>query len=184
MSSQLQQTTTTHQSIEDQQPTISNFTGKRSYIPTDAWILDTGATHHVCHTLQCFESISSDSTSHVTLPNGQTAPILQVGTIRLSPHIVLHNVLFIPSFKYNLVSVSALTKNLTCTLMFTADSCVIQDLTQGIKIGMAKKHRNLYYLQLGDNVPSLPQCNKTVCSSQLLSHDDLWHYRLGHPSFV
>ncbi|KAK0593262.1 hypothetical protein LWI29_033784 [Acer saccharum] len=146
LSSHLQQ----NSSQSSGEPLVSYFTSIHSTILIDAWILDTGATHYVCHTLHSFESFVSSSVSDVILPNGQTAPIIKIGTVRLSSHIILYNVLFVPSFKYNLLSVSSLTKSLSCCLMFSATSCMIRDLNHGTKIGMGKRLGNLYYLDLQD----------------------------------
>ncbi|KAL5566450.1 hypothetical protein UlMin_029614 [Ulmus minor] len=64
----------------EQQPVVSNFTGISSFIPLNSWILDTGATHHVCHNETLFESFESTFVaSYVTLPNGQSASIDCVG---------------------------------------------------------------------------------------------------------
>ncbi|KAI9162420.1 hypothetical protein LWI28_027130 [Acer negundo] len=67
LSSHLQQ----NSSQSSGEPLVSNFTGMHSTIPIDAWILDTGATHHVCHTLHSFKSFVSSSISAVILSNAQ-----------------------------------------------------------------------------------------------------------------
>ncbi|XP_075504350.1 uncharacterized protein LOC142541771 [Primulina tabacum] len=37
---------------------------------------------------------------NVTLPNGLTIPVSHIGTVCLSMHLVLHNVLFVPQFRF------------------------------------------------------------------------------------
>ncbi|RVW67085.1 Retrovirus-related Pol polyprotein from transposon RE1 [Vitis vinifera] len=58
------------------QQSISNFTGILSLSPSSStlnpsiWILDSGATHHVCTNSSMFHSIHSFSSNTVTLPTG------------------------------------------------------------------------------------------------------------------
>ncbi|RVW90476.1 Retrovirus-related Pol polyprotein from transposon RE1 [Vitis vinifera] len=79
------------------QQSISNFTGILSLSPSSStlnpsiWILDSGATHHVCTNSSMFHSIHSFSSNTVTLPTGTKIPITGIGTIHLSPHLVLEH---------------------------------------------------------------------------------------------
>ncbi|KAL5543954.1 hypothetical protein UlMin_007738 [Ulmus minor] len=175
LSTQLTSTTP----VNNEQPVISNFTGTFPSISSRTWILDTGATHHVCHDRTLFESFEPNNvTSYVTLPNGQKVSIARIGKVRISSSILLDKVLFVPSFKYNLVSISALTKFSNCAMMFFADGCVIQDTTRAIRIGKGSRVGNLYYL-VRDNAQI---CSSFLLDSYMLSNDTLWHYRLGHSS--
>ncbi|KAL5579671.1 hypothetical protein UlMin_012113 [Ulmus minor] len=143
LSTQLTSTTP----VNNEQPIVSNFTGTFPSIPSHTWILDTGATHHVCHDRTLFESFEPNKvTSYVTLPNGQKASIARIGRVRISSSILLDKVLFVPSFKYNLVSISTLTKFSNCALMLSADGCIIQDTTRAIQVGKGSRVGNLYYL--------------------------------------
>ncbi|KAL5578965.1 hypothetical protein UlMin_011407 [Ulmus minor] len=65
---------------QQQQPIVSNCTGI-SLIPGHVWIIDSGATHHVCHDIRLFESFDDVTvTSSIMLPNGQNVDISRVGT--------------------------------------------------------------------------------------------------------
>ena len=96
-------------------------------LPLGFWIL----VQHI--TFFCSLSLFSHSifisNSCVTLSNGHFVPITCIGTIVLSPTFTLHDVLFIPQFKFNLVSVSALNQNYSYYVTFLSTSCVIQDPT-------------------------------------------------------
>ncbi|KAL5571608.1 hypothetical protein UlMin_021205 [Ulmus minor] len=134
------------QDTKEQQPVMSNFTGISSLIAANVWIIDSGATHHVCHDLSLFDSFDNNYVStFVLLPTGHTATISKIGSVRLSPSLVLSKVLYVPSFIFNLLSVSSLTKSLSCSLFFHDDGCVIQD-TQGMEIGTSKRVGHLYHL--------------------------------------
>ena len=122
-----------------QHPLMPNFTGKvitsscasildlshsifssqkvnRLAFSTNTWILDTRASDHFVHSV------------YVQLPNGETALVSHIGTVIISEHLILENVMVFPSFHFNLISVSQLVKSLTCCFIFLSDMCFIQDL--------------------------------------------------------
>ncbi|KAK0597011.1 hypothetical protein LWI29_020955 [Acer saccharum] len=168
-------------SSADSHHVVSNFTGIDTSIPSTTWIIDNGATHHVCHDLSLFSSFDIDfSESSVQLPNGHMVAISKIGTVSLSLHLVLTKVLYVPDFKYNLLSISALLQSASCSLKFYDDHCYIQDISQDSLIGMGKKIGNLYYLQLPDKNPHA----YSVCIDTPITDITLWHYRLGHPSCI
>jgi hypothetical protein len=137
------------------------------------WIIDTGATNHMCHSLSLFSSYKSCPTpSFVQLPDGSNASITHIGTIHLSPTIKLENVFFIPSFKFNLLSVSQLAKTNNCLVTFSSTQCFFQDLSMKRTIGQGNVHEGLYYFQAASAM--------TVIKNSSI---DLWHWRLGHLSY-
>lgn len=76
-------------------------------LSNDTWLIDFGASHHVCHDRSLLKSIDSSATSNVNLPTGVMVKISGVGMVQLNEHITLHNVLYIPEFRLN-YSVSVL----------------------------------------------------------------------------
>ena len=71
------------------------------------WIIDSGATNHVSSSLNLFSSYSTCSKhSTLKLPDGTNHLITHVGTVTLSPTLCLTNVLFVPTFQFNLISIS------------------------------------------------------------------------------
>ncbi|KAJ0009985.1 hypothetical protein Pint_33329 [Pistacia integerrima] len=95
-------------------------------IPNGSWIIDTGATEHIIHTSSLFTQNIVEVRSHVELPNGSAVLVTHIGSIRLSDTLVLTNVLCVPSFSFNLLSVSQLTMKQHCTLTFSSIFCHIQ----------------------------------------------------------
>ena len=67
--------------------------------------------------------------------------------IHICPNI---DVLCVASFTFNLISVSKLTKNLSCCLIFLGDCCFIQDLAQWSTIDLGKEQNGLFLLQDSD----------------------------------
>ena len=108
--------------------------------------------------------------------------------------MLFRSVLCVPSFSFNLISVSALTQSQPFCLVFLSNYCFIQALTCWNTIGIGRMHDGLYLLQAS----SLSQASKSLddfllknksssftAFSSSISHASLyslWHSRLGHPS--
>ena len=82
----------------------------------------------MCSNSQLFLSLNQFSQPHsIGLPNGQTLFITHYGDVQIYASIVLKNVLYVPSFRYNLVSISKLTTQLQTFVLFTDETCLMQD---------------------------------------------------------
>jgi len=87
------------------------------------WILDLGATDHIAYFFdQLIESKTLQLKSSITLPNGHTSDISSIGKVKLSNDLVLQDVLYLPDFKYNLLSVPQLTRHSNCIVIFFPNS--------------------------------------------------------------
>ena len=95
----------------------------------ETWVINTGATDHIVCSVSLLTSITGISHSMVQLPNGESVVVTHVSTIQLSSHITLTNVLYVPYFSFNLLSVSSMTKTQSLCLVFLSAHCFIQDLT-------------------------------------------------------
>lgn len=81
------------------------------------WILDSGATDHIT----CSHSSLSKITLcdiYICVPNGHHTKVKMKGIIQLTSDIVLYDVLLVPAFQFNLISVSKLTSTLHCDVLF------------------------------------------------------------------
>ncbi|KAM6548530.1 hypothetical protein CsatB_020206 [Cannabis sativa] len=77
-------------------PAASNLAGTKSN--STSWIVDSGATHHMCCNFRCFSSFSNiPFPKFVSLPNGQSLPVHNIGTVKINSKITLQNVLFDPT---------------------------------------------------------------------------------------
>lgn len=79
----------------------------------ESWILYTGATNHITCNLDYFDDYEPVNGLVVNMPNGGTISVEFVGNIRLTSEIVLHSVFYIPTFNFNILSASQLTKDST-----------------------------------------------------------------------
>jgi hypothetical protein len=83
-------------------------------ISTSTWCVDTGATDHVCNSLQGFQRtrMLRDGEIYVLMGDATKVPVVAVGIITLifgdDRILVLNNCLYVPSFRRNLISVSKL----------------------------------------------------------------------------
>jgi hypothetical protein len=80
----------------------------------ESFILDTGATDHVCFSLHFFQFIKKIKLITVKLPNGSVVQTCLAGSIYFNQNFNLSDVLYIPEFSYNLIFVPKLTHTLTC----------------------------------------------------------------------
>ncbi|KAJ0028116.1 hypothetical protein Pint_36078 [Pistacia integerrima] len=113
-----------------------NMAGIHSYFSSlhhgNCWILDTGASHHMTASLDKLTNLmESTSPSSVRLPNGHQSSVSHIGSYMIGPNQKLTNVLFVPDFKFNLISIAKLTRDLKCFVSFYPDFCIFQDLSSG-----------------------------------------------------
>ena len=131
------------------------------------------------------------------MPNGESAQVTHIGIVVLSSSLTLTNVLCVPSFSFNLLSVSTLTLSQPYCLVFLSTYYFIQDLLSWKTIGVGKVVDGLYLLQCDSlqyiplsslanylsnhkfNASFLPFSATTSTNS---ASSFLWHARLGHPS--
>ncbi|KAH9717385.1 hypothetical protein KPL71_021793 [Citrus sinensis] len=138
------------------------------------WILDTGATYHLCPIKEWFTDFRNLESGAVVMGNDQPCRTMGISTIRLKMFDgmvrELKKVRFVQALKKNLISVGALeAKDYKVTIKdgimkFTHGAMVI---LQGIR------RHNLYYLKGGT----------TDKANVVEAHSDttkLWHVRLGH----
>lgn len=82
----------------------------------------------------------------VNLSNGYRVKVTEIGNVKLAPKITLYNIVFIPSYKYNLISISYLIISLKCITSFSDSSCVLQGPTVKRPLEIGKMQNGLYLL--------------------------------------
>ena len=91
------------------------------------WIMDSGASTRICSNAKLFLSMRPIQSCAVILPNKIIIPVHFSGDIQLAKDLVLRDVLYIPEFHFNLISVSALTTDTDLTLIFSSRHFTIQN---------------------------------------------------------
>ncbi|XP_019255026.1 PREDICTED: uncharacterized protein LOC109233599 [Nicotiana attenuata] len=118
---------------------------------------------------------------NVHLPNGKIVPVMYQGKCKITGGESIQNVLCVPDFKYNLLSVSKLTKELFCSVLFFPSFCVFQDLCTGKVRGIDKEKGGLYLLLPdGSSANKLKQQIRGCLAEDATSDNNVWHRRLGH----
>ena len=93
---------------------------------------------------------------------------------------VFRNVLCVPAFKFNLLSVSKLTKELNCCVSFFPTCCVFQDLSSGKVKGIGDIEDGLYVLRSQGMQQGNVNIIRTMSAVEKTIDPALWHMRLGH----
>ena len=136
---------------------------------------------------------------YITLLDGSVNHVTLGGNVRLDTNIVLKKALYVPEFKFNLLSVTKLLADQKLCIHIYPTECLFQDLTTSKVVVVAQEHNGLYtlespngsnfkgkgdrkYPQSEDGVVSVSGClsaaNKTCIQLPL----DVLHARLGHTS--
>ncbi|KAM1681408.1 hypothetical protein ACFX2K_038957 [Malus domestica] len=144
------------------------------------WIIDSGATDHITSSPKLLTNgVKNDNMLPVLLPSGEQAPIALTGDLSLNSTFLLRDVLCVPTFNVDLMSVSRITGGLNCSVTFFSTWCILQDLTTKRTIGLGKQRGGLYYLVA--LAPVQDGTSRRFCN-MVLSPTELWHRRLGHLS--
>ncbi|KAL2237207.1 UNVERIFIED_CONTAM: hypothetical protein Sindi_0912400 [Sesamum indicum] len=158
-----------------------------STLNVERWIIDTGATNHVCGNLSCLDSYSvPPHASFIHLPDGSKKRVACIGTVRLSDKLMLNSVFFIPKFSVNLLSMSQLCNEGSYIFCFNQFGCILQDQATKAIVERGKLNKKLYIMEgsvsksLTSSVIYFPKFSSatTECNNML------WHRRLGHASIT
>ncbi|XP_074313947.1 uncharacterized protein LOC141649150 [Silene latifolia] len=179
------------QSCEPNSQTFSHFAGisppcsivNYGYSFYKDWVIDTGASDHITSDASILHDvINLPQPLFVALPDGTLKPVYRTGTVYLTKHIVLYDVLLIPDFKPNLLSVGKLISRSQLIVTFSNNTCLFQDSSSNTTIAIGKKTGDLYTLRI--SVISKPCNTSSLCSSDAAQQINvaLFHSRLGHSS--
>ncbi|XP_074322791.1 uncharacterized protein LOC141659762 [Apium graveolens] len=168
----------------------ANFAGTISYLSSVAcfsdsntanWILDSGSSDHMCFQKKLFYSLTKLSQPiTISMPNGQIISINFVSSVPITPEITIIEVLFVPHFKYNLLSISKLVKLLNCDVIFTIDNCYLQGHSLRKPMEIGDSQRGLYMLHSSPPFSAESSCLSNASFTTGNTSALVWHSRLGH----
>ena len=152
----------------------------------DKWIIDSGATNHVCYSLQWFKQSSplSKGQRSLKLGNGEYVSVMAIGLVELcfnNKTLCLSDCLFVPDFKRNLVSVSCLVEH-GLTVQFNSSVSIKSNnvfICSGLLInGLYFLTPVSYSINAIENTDDeqFPLSKKRKVSNETY----MWHLRLGH----
>ncbi|XP_019235589.1 PREDICTED: uncharacterized protein LOC109215923 [Nicotiana attenuata] len=141
------------------------------------WIVNSGATHHVTHCKNALNNLrkADHRADGVQLPTGSRAEITHTGDAVVLGNKTIEGVLYVPDFKFNILSVSKLTRKLCCSVGFYPDFCIFQGLYNGKVMGIGRENNGLYLIRENLSIAAI---------SFLKEHGEttLRRLRLGHAS--
>ncbi|XP_021995106.1 uncharacterized protein LOC110892024 [Helianthus annuus] len=115
------------------------------------WIVDSGCTEYISYLLNLFHgNLKTTHELPVRIPNGDSIPVKRKGSSTLPNGTEIRDVLYVPDFTCNLLSVSRLTRDLHCTLTFFPNFFVMQDLNSKKLIEMGKCQHGLYRMKMAE----------------------------------
>lgn len=144
----------------------------------DVWILDTGASYHICPTRELFSTYEQINEGNVSMANSAVCKVVGIGSVRIRTHdgvfYILKEVRHVPQMTKKLISLSLLDSK---GFSFKGGGGVMH-VCKGSKVILTGlKRGTLYHLQ-GSTVTG----SADVASSEVQTKDmtRLWHMRLGH----
>ncbi|KAL0431329.1 UNVERIFIED_CONTAM: hypothetical protein Sradi_0758900 [Sesamum radiatum] len=156
---------------------ILNSSGDRVL---SCWIVDTGATNPMCATPNLLTHLVLSSTpTTVHIPDGSVQAVSHSGIAHLDNNLTLKNVLLVPSFKFNLLSVPKLCSTSSIDVHFHSSHCSLEDRGTKRIIVVGKLLGNLYVLDDTSfnlrTIQSFSTCKHSCFNAKSADHVDLWH---------
>lgn len=113
---------------------------------------------------QIFSSYTP-GTKNVKSADGSFSSVFEKGLVPVSPFLFIKYVLHVPSPSYKLLSISKLTKDFNCQIIFCVSHYKFQDLNLRKMIGAVKEDYGLYLFFSGSD---FARQDKTTCFSLFL----------------
>jgi len=111
------------------------------------WILDSGASEHMSSKSSFLHDLSRlEYPMMINLPDGTQVEVTHKGKLRVTDGLILNNVLLVPEFKLNLLSIKRLCEQLHSTIQFTDSMCILQAPSQRRPLVIGRDHKGLYIL--------------------------------------
>lgn len=176
-------------------PILPSLLPDNSFI--HSWILDSDASEHMTFDKSIlFDIIVLTQPLTVNLPNSYKIRVTHAGKVSLFPDMILDRVLYVPSFKFNLLSVHKFCYQFGCDLIFSAFLCSLQGLSLERPLDLGRLSNGLYLLRskhypsgqlVGGETFFISSTECTSNSSPIQSMSttiypcqNVWHIRLGH----
>ncbi|GAA0140406.1 hypothetical protein LIER_01762 [Lithospermum erythrorhizon] len=148
---------------------VVGFSNACDKMSCGSWIVDNGASVHVCSDINLFHSINNMSYSiSVKLPDDTVRVVKSGGVVKLNSNIMLTDCLYVPFFNYNLLSDTKSLELGHCSpIVMKHVQCLNQmdcvDMDIYLVCPLSKQHRQVFHIS---------QCRASGVFQ--LVHVDLW----------
>lgn len=143
-------------------------------LDNESWLVDSGASCHFSYNANLLIDITKlKHMCWVSMPNGQSLRVKYSGTCWLNKSLVLRDVLLVPEFMVNLISLNKLVLDNDCVVKFTKSACVVQDRDHKIILETGPQNDGLFSTKKGTEV-------RAFAVDKFVSDITVSHDRLGH----
>ena len=162
---------------------LANFEG-----PADErWYLDSGAIHHLTNNMVNMQVREEfNGFDQLIIGNGQGLPITHVGDANFvfktsfaqhkHQHIVLKDILLVPSITKNLLSISKLTSDNHLSVEFLGNICYVKDALKGEVLLQGIAEKGLYRLLFKPYSSSESSFLSQISSNKPMSMLSCFHF--------
>lgn len=120
-----------------------------SQVDSFVWIIDFGSSDITTSQKSLLFNIQPlSSACLVSLPNGYKVKVTNCGSLTLFPNFTLHNVLYVPTFQYNLTSVYHLVSQFDGIAQFSSTLCYLQGSSLKKPLVLGRLDHGLYKLEI------------------------------------
>lgn len=163
---------------------VGNSTCNSVQKNSDVWLVDSGASDHICCSLNWYIDYHNIEPITISLPSGHTFKVTIVGRrVKLGSNLILKNVFYVPIFALNLIVVSKLMQHDNYSVHFIDNGCFIQD-QKNRKIGGARLIHGVFFLDhfetSGTSIEGVVNLTASCNNVVSIPNSALWHFRLGH----
>ena len=153
------------------------------------WLIDSGASAHICCNKEMFREIKPFKSEPVTVANGNPCEVKGIGDVPLETivdgktvKILMSNTLYVPDFSINLISVGMLLERGIFTVFDKSGTgCTIKDDNDEIFARGTKCSENSRLFEI-KMTSSKSNKQMALAAHEVISKWKLWHCRLGHLS--
>ncbi|KAM2616711.1 hypothetical protein TB1_033196 [Malus domestica] len=154
-------------------------------VSSSSWIFDSGASQHICNTMQGLVGSKSlcNNEMVVRVGNGTKISAKEIGTYMLNlpsgEVLELKNCLYFPSCIKNLISISKLLRD-GHSVLFDKMSCTLY--LNGRIISHGNMIEELFHLETNSGMHCIASRNtsKPKRAREEVNQEKMWHLKLGH----
>lgn len=136
-------------------------------------IVDSGSIDHMTSNKNFLFDITPPHVPYlVSLPNGHKVKVTCIGSLTLLPFLTLHHLLYIPTFHFNLISVSKFIAQFNYFVLFTSYSCILLQVHSMKKLQeLGRMEQGLYKFYLNHSTSPAHFISATIDNFASISNN-------------